>query len=148
MYLRRVTLADVAEVAAYAEGVLRALPDVPLHVSTAKVRGMVAQFAIERQHLGLVVVDAERIVGAIALWVAEMPFHERCEAHIVFCHASLPGAGTPMIRAAMDWVHRDMRIQRVQWCMNVGQDERLGRLLARRHGFVTKVDNLIFYKGA
>lgn len=144
---RRMTLGDVDAVARLGCEALRVhAADVPLHVSPDKVRDIVHRFCVFQEHFHLVAFKNGQPVGAIGLAVAEMPFHERFEGHVMMCYATEPGTGMRLVRSMMAWVMRDVRIQRIQWAMNHGAD-RFAAVVRRRCKFTHRIDNLIFYKG-
>jgi hypothetical protein len=147
---RRIQLADVDVVTAFALKALDLSKDLPVHVSAAKVRSMVTTFALYDQHFHLVAFDEGAPVAALAVYVAEMPFHERCEGHVMICYAQEPGTGVHLINSMMRWIKGDARIQRVQWAMNECTSPmvaRMSNLIRRRWKFDRSNDNLIFYKG-
>ena len=131
---RRITSADVPAVTNLAERALRfGMGDSQLRVSSEKVRSMVQSFADCPGHFQLAAFKDGQPVGAIAAHLAEMPFFERCEAHVVMCYCIEPYAGRRLIRALLDWAAADMRIRRVVWAMNHGADQ-FARVLAKRFG--------------
>jgi len=143
---RRMRLAEVDAVAALGCEALRVhANDVPLHVSPLKVRSVVMSFCVHREHFHLVAFDDGQPVGAVALWVAEMPFHERCDGHVMMCYASRAGVGARLVGEMMRWVKRDIRVQRVVWPMNSGFDARLRRFAAR-YGFDSAQELFVGYK--
>lgn len=143
---RRMGMGDIDAVRDFALKALALSADLPVHVSVEKVRNMVKAFAIGHEHWNQIAVKEDgQIVGAMALYVAEMPFHERSEGHVMICYATEPGAGAHMIRDMMAWVAADSRIQRVQWAMNAGVG-RLCSVIQRRWRF-RRHETLIHYKG-
>jgi hypothetical protein len=147
---RAITREDTLAVTEYALRVLReAAQDEPLHVAPLKVRDAVAFFANKGQgHFNLAAFEDKKVVGALALYVGEMPFFERCEGSVYFCHASVPGVGFRLIGEMMAWVRADLRIRRVQWLMNKGETgDRMGKAIARRYGFdAQRLETLVFFK--
>lgn len=117
----------------------------PLHVSRAKVVAVIELVRSGAPHFGLAAIQGGRIVGAIAAVVAEMLFHERCEAHVVMCRAVVPGVGRRLIAALRDWALADFKIRRVQFPIEEFGDPRTGKLLAR-YGFGRAQMNSILYK--
>jgi hypothetical protein len=141
---RRIRIGDVKAISDLA---LAAIPcDPELRVSPAKIIQMVTYFAIHHEHFQLAAFDGETPVAGIAMYVTEMPFHERCEGCVMFCYSKLPGAGYRLVREMIRWVLNDMRIRRVSWSMNRGYDPRIKRLAARC-GFAETNDVLMYYKG-
>lgn len=142
---RRIRLSDVGPMTEFA---LKAMPDEPeVAVSREKVLSMVSFFAIHHDpHFQLAAFVDGHIVAAVAMLVADMPFHERGEGTIVFCYSQRPGAGYRLLRELVRWVNDDMRIRRVSWNMNRGFDERLGHM-AKRLGFASQQTMLVMYKG-
>jgi hypothetical protein len=147
MQRRRITLADVDAVTDLAIEAIALAGDVPLHLCRRKIRQMVSNFAQVPGHFQFAAFDGAVPVAAVAMCVAEIPFFERCEGHVMLCYSRWPGAGVPLIRALMEYVAGDIRIRRVQWCMNEHPDPRFARMLERRFGFTHRLDNLVHYKG-
>lgn len=144
---RRMRPSDVDAVAALGVEALRKFSAaMPLHISPPKVRAVVSNFCIRREHFHEIAFKDGEPVGAVAMAVAEMPFHERSEGHVMMCYAKEPGTGVRLIGDMMRWARADMRISRVQWCMNTGA-ERYAAMLKRRWRFGLHVDNLIYFKG-
>ena len=148
MDYRRITRADVDKVTALAMEALALSSDLPVHVSREKVRFVVDSFAAGPMHLQMAAFDDDGIpVAALAMYVQSMLFHERYEGQVMMCFAKVPGTGAVLIRAMMAYVAKDIRIQRVQWCMNEQPDPRFARMVQRRFGFAQRLDNFVFYKG-
>lgn len=145
---RRIGPLDVESVTDLAMKALAMSDDLPLHPSRPKVRHVVAAFATDGHHFQMAAFDGARAVGAVAMVVAEMPFHERFEGHVMMCYASVVGAGMPLVRSMMDFVRADMKIQRVIWAMNDQPDPRFAKMVARCFGFSQRLDTFVFYKGA
>lgn len=144
---RRMRLSEVDAVAALGCEALRVhAADVPLNMSPIKVRAVVNNFCVHREHFHEVAFDNGEPVGAVALYVSEMPFHERCDGHVMMAYARVPGTGLRLISSMMRWVHKDIRIQRVLWMMNHDAG-RFASLISRRWNFQHRVDNLTYYKG-
>lgn len=137
---RRITADDIQAVVDYATWVLSKV-DAPMHVSPRKVRAAVEHFASTPGDFNLIAERDGRIVGAIAAFVSEMPWYERCEAHVAICHAE-PGAGLPLLRALKRWAEGEMRIRRVVWAHNADVDPRFIRL-AERMGFVSQTMSVL-----
>lgn len=133
--LRRITEQDIPAVVAYATWVLGKI-DAPMHVSPRKVQAAVEHFARAETDFNLIAERDGRIVGALAAFVSEMPWYERCEAHIAICHAER-GCGLPMLLALKRWAAGEMRIRRLVWAHNPGADIRFIKL-AERLGFTTQ----------
>lgn len=135
MTYRPITTNDVPAVTTLAVEALRfGMGADALHVSEAKVQSMVSGFAEQPGHFQLAAFKDNQPVGAIAVYVSEMPFFERCEGHIVMCYCTEPHAGVRLIRSMLNWAAADMRIRRLVWAMNAGADQ-FARVLARRFGF-------------
>lgn len=145
---RRMRPSDVDAVTALGVEALRKFSsDIPLHVSPPKVRAVVNTFCVRHEHFHEIAFKDGEPVGAVAMFVAEMPFHERSEGHVMMCYAKEPGTGVRLIADMMRWARMDMRISRVQWCMNNGAG-RYAAMLKRRWNFSHHVDNLIYHKGS
>jgi hypothetical protein len=97
---RAITREDTLAVTEYALRVLReAAKDEPLHVAPLKVRDAVAFFANKGQgHFNLAAFEDKKVVGALALYVGEMPFFERCEGSVYFWPRLGAGRGLPAHR--------------------------------------------------
>lgn len=142
---RPIVSEDVPAVTALALEALRfGMGESALTVSPAKVQGMVQGFADEPGHFQLAAFKDGQPVGAIAAYVAEMPFFDWCEAHVLMCYCNEPHAGTRLIKAMLDWVNSELRIRRVIWAMNDGA-EKFSRVLQRRFAFGQK-DMLVYTK--
>lgn len=128
---RRIELADVAAVTAFACRAIASAGDIPLRVYPAKIAGAVAHFAEQPGHFQMAAFENGLPVAAVAALVSEMPFHERCEAHVCICFSTVAGAGMRLIRALVAWFRADFRLRRLVWAMNPGFDARLTRLAAR-----------------
>lgn len=143
---RTITPADVPAVTGFALDALHwAVRDEPLHIDANKVVAAVMYFAITPGHFQVAAFDKGKCVAALAAYVAEMPWFERSEAHVVFCLSTVPGIGIRMIRDLLSWAHSDMRVRRITWLMNDGAD-RMPHVIKRRFGF-SKRETLVWYKG-
>lgn len=146
---RRATIYDVPELMDLARagltlrGYVEALP---LHVDNFKIRQMIVHFVTMTGHFQMVAVKDGKVVGALAMYVAEMPWFERAEGHVMMCFATVPSTVRRLVREMMAYVDADIRIRRVCWSMNEGA-EKLVAMAARRFGFGQRLDNLIYYKG-
>lgn len=118
----------------------------PLHVSRFNVVALIRLIQKGEPHFGLAAVRDGEIVGAIAAFVTQMAFFERCEAHVVMCRAVAPGVGRKLISALRSWVDADMKIRRVQFPIEEFADPRIGKLL-KRYGFDRVQTNAMYYKG-
>lgn len=134
---RSITNEDVPAVTEYALRVLRAIAnDERLRVAPMKVQDAVRYFARTSGHFNLAAFDDKLCVGAIAAFAGEMAYFERQEAHVMFCHATLPGVGMKLIREMMAWVRSEPRLRRIVWAMNPSSvGERTTNVLGRRLGF-------------
>lgn len=143
---RRIKEWDVDALVRYAIEGMRA-ERYPLHVSESKVRQWVRMFMPEdTPHFGLAAFNGSDLVGAIALFVNELPFFERHEGSVVLCRATEPGAGRRLVRLMMEWVRSNMAVRRVIFPLEEGHDSRQA-LLLRHFGFTHEQTNLIYYKG-
>jgi hypothetical protein len=143
--LRMINAGEVQEMADFAIEGMQA-HKYPLHVSRAKVVHFVEVVRAGAPHFGMAAFKDGRLVGAIAALVAEMPFFERWEAHVIMCRAVAPGAGMRLILSMRDWAAAEMRIRRVQFPIEEGADPRIAKLL-ERCGFNRFQTNAIYYKG-
>jgi hypothetical protein len=142
---RRITSRDIEVVASYAiEGMQPGL--YPLHVDRAKVRAVIGAF-VEPSHdnFQLAAFVGDKMVGGIAAAVMPLLFFERCEAHVVMCRATLPGAGLRLLRALRQWADADMRIRRVVWPIEFHADPRIAKMAARA-GFSNQLTVATYYK--
>jgi hypothetical protein len=142
---RRLKPEDVADVAEFAAVGMQA-HRYPLRVSMAKVNATVQHFERSATDFHLVAFDGGKVAGAIAAAVAELPFFERWEAHVVMCRAVVPGVGRRLIAALRAWADQDFRIKRVQFPQEYHADPRALKLLAR-YGFAQTVTTAVYYKG-
>lgn len=145
---RRMRLSEVDAVAELGVEALRThAGEVPLHISPGKVRMVVNDFCIRPEHFHEVAFKDGQPIGAVAMRVVEAPFHERFDGHVMMAFCREPGPGLKLINDMVKWARSDMRIARVQWCMNECNAGRFAGLLTRRWGFEHRVDNLICYRG-
>ncbi len=141
---RRIRIADVQGLVDLA---VESLPDHPaLVVSPEKIRNVVAYFATRDDHFQMAAFRDGVPVAGVAAMVQEMPYHDKCEAMVMFAYSKEPGAGFRLLRMLMRWVLEDFRIRRLAWCQNQGFDERIVHL-AHRLGFQSAVPVLTFHKG-
>jgi len=118
-----------------------------MRVSEEKIAGWVRTCMDPKSpHFHLAAFNNGLVVGAIAAYVVEMPFFERCEAHVVMCRATQPGAGRILIRKMNEWFEGNMMVRRVIFPLEENADPRQALLLAR-FGFVRAQTNVIKYKG-
>lgn len=147
---RRITDADVPQVAAFATAGMPLEHHPGLRVSAEKVRAVVAHFARSAGDFHMVAFDRASgcVVGVLAAAVQEMPFFERCEAVVVACQArgGPPGVGSTLIRMLKDWADADLRVRRVLFPEDIGARRGFARLLAR-HGFNKTQRVLLYSKG-
>lgn len=141
---RRIRFADVQGLVDLAVESLPAHPT--LVVSPEKIRNVVAYFATRHDHFQMAAFDDGVPVAGLAAMTQEMPYHDKCEATIMFAYSKVPGAGFRLLRMLMRWVLDDGRIRRLSWCQNEGFDQRIVTL-GRRLGFQSAVPVLMFYKG-
>lgn len=141
---RRIAIADVQ---GFVDLAMESLPEHPtLVVSREKVRNVVAYFATRGDNFQMAAFRDGVPVAGVAALVQEMPYHEKCEATVMFAYSKEPGAGFRLLRMLMRWVLNDFRIRRLSWCQNEGFDQRIARL-GHRLGFQSAVPVLMFYKG-
>ena len=76
---RRVESHDVEAVAALAIRGMRAEQQPGVRISQEKVKNWIALFAAQHQHFNMVAFAGGLPVGAVAIYVYDMPFFERCE---------------------------------------------------------------------
>ena len=62
------------------------------------------------------------VIGAVAATVHEMPWFERCEAHVIQFRALDVWVGMRLLREMKRWADADMRIRRVVWVLELGAD--------------------------
>lgn len=142
--IRTLVPADVDAIAAFA---LKAMPAQPQRASADKVFAWVDHMVRVPGHFKEAAFDDDSgaPLAATALYVSEMPFHARCEGHVVFCYSEAPGEGARLLRRMLHWVRADIRIQRVLWTQNEGSDLRIP-MLARRLGFASETTNLLWHR--
>lgn len=146
MNLRRITTDDISEVAAFAVRGLR--PDLyPLHVSQAKVRGMVHHLALSQRDFQLAAFDdSGAMVGGIGVLRQELPWFERQEAVIVMFFATVAGVGRTLLQAAVEWFQADPMLRRLTWPLEADADVRAMLRYAGRQGFNSSNVNATLYK--
>ena len=142
---RSITAADVGRVSLLARRAAESAGDLPVHIDMGKIRAAVTFFAEHgAEHFQLAAFKGGEPVGAIAAYVCEMPFFERCEAQIFMCYSAERGAGMRLVRALVEWFKADMRLRRIVWAMNANA-ERTSRL-ARLCGFSHSLETCVLYK--
>lgn len=143
---RRIKLQDVGPMSELA---LSAIPaDARLSVNRDKVLHMTSFFALHHyDHFQLAAFEGDKPVAGIAALVQEMPFHDRCEAMVVFCFSTVAGAGFRLLRELVAWFNDDLRLRRLSWAMNVGYDHRLRAIATRRLGFAAEHPTFTLHKG-
>ena len=146
MIYRLATPEDNAELVRFALDALQRQKTPGLLISPSKVEACVRHFTSTEGDFQQVAVQDGRIVAAVAALVTEMPFFERCEAHIYFCWSVVPGAGMRLMRSLMAWFKADFRLRRLVWAMNEGARPMQG--LAARLGFHATTDLYVARKGA
>lgn len=122
-------------VAAFAIEGMRADLYPGLRVSEEKVLGVIEHFRKSARDFHLIAVDGGRIVGAIAAAVSQMLFFERCEATVVMCQATAPGAGQHLIGQMVKWARANMMVRRVVFPQEFHAEPRWAEVLERRYGF-------------
>jgi hypothetical protein len=144
---RSINREDVLGVTEFSLRALRRVAaDEPLHVAPMKVRDAVKFFAhdISGQHFNLAVFDDGKVLGACALYAAEMAYFERREVHVMFCFAEQPMVLRRLAREMVAWFTAQPSLRRLAWAMNPGSD-RMIAFLAKQFGF-RKDDMLVLYK--
>lgn len=146
---RKINAADVEQVAAFAIVGMRP-QRYPLVMSNERIKATIKHFMNSATDYHLAAFDeAGRMVGGIALYVAQMPWFERAEAHIVMLFATVPGAGFRLMREAMRWVAQHMGIRRVLWPLEddvtTVEAQRIERI-AQRYGFNRRQTVMLAYK--
>lgn len=146
MDYRRINPEDISHVTEFVIQGLR--PDLyPLHLSKTKIRSACEFFMKSQADFHLAAFDGGKMVGGIAVHVAEMLWFQRSEAHVVMFFATVPGVGFKLLRAAMQWVHGHIGIRRVLWPLeDDAPSQRMQSIAARRFGFNRSQQVLLFYK--
>lgn len=145
MEYRRLTLADIEPVAAFAVEGMRPHLYPAQRLSMEKVRAVVQHFHDSATDFHLLAFDAGRLVAAIAAAVQESLFFERGEAHLVMCRSVAPGAAPAMFRALRTWFDREPRARRMHWPQEFDAPPSMTRLM-RRYGFTQSVTTCVLYK--
>lgn len=145
MDFRRILPGEVERVAEFAIRGLRPFR-YPLYLDRDKVRATIDHFAHSTRDFHLAAFDGDELVGGIAVFVSSMPWFERSEAHVLMFFADRPGAGLPLLRAAMRWVDRQMGIRRVLWPLEDDANAERYARIARRYGFNRRQTVLLAYK--
>lgn len=143
---RRITPADVGQVADFACSALKTANAVPLHIDMHKIRTAVRFFAdAGPEHFQMAAFRDGQPVAALAALAQEMPFFERCDAQVFICYSVEPGAGVRLLRAMLRWFHADFRLRRLMWMMNEGRED-TARKMARIFGFTHGLHACVLYK--
>jgi hypothetical protein len=146
MLIRPVTESDTEAVVDFAVSGMRTDLHPGLRLSRAKVAAVVGHFARSRSDFNRIALDDDgRVVGMLAALVTDMLWFERCEAHVVGCLATKPGAGRRMLLEFKAWADQDIRIRRVLWALDHHNDPRIERLAAR-YGFKPDSRTLVYTK--
>lgn len=145
MEYRRLTIADIEPVAAFALEGMRPHLYPAQRVSLDKVRAVVRHFHDSASDFHLLAFEAGRLVAAIAATVQESLFFERGEAHLVMCRAIAPGAAPAMFRALRTWFEREPRARCMRWPAEFDAPPSMTRLM-RRYGFTHRVVTCTLYK--
>lgn len=146
MEYRRITKADVDQVAVFAVAGLRPELYPSLRVSQEKVRSAMLHFAGSQTDFHLAAFDGNKMVGGIAAFVAPSILFERSEATVLMLRAVVPGVGRRLIAAFKAWVDEQMHIRRVTFVEEFDAPRGLARLMAR-YGFKQKHTALVYLKG-
>lgn len=141
---RQITIDEVPAVAAFA---IEGMPSHHgLRLSRAKVEAVVGHFAQSASDFHLVAFSEGRVVGAVAAFVSEMLFFERCEATVAVCQARGPhGIGRTLLEALKRWADSDFRVRRVQFPIDSGARHGYARLIGR-YGFKQINQTCMFIK--
>lgn len=145
MEYRRLTLADIEPVAAFAVEGMRPHLYPAQRLSMDKVRAVVRHFHDSASDFHLLAFDAGRLVAAIAATLQESLFFERGEAHLVMCRAVAPGAAPTMFRALRTWFDREPRARCIRWPQEFDAPPAMTRLMAR-YGFRQRAVTCTLYK--
>lgn len=109
-------------------------PDLyPLNLSRGKVAATVLH-AVESPDFHMVAFDGCAPVALGAARVVEMPWFERCEAHVYALFSERSGAGSRIVRELMRWYQANPMLRRLMWPMEFDAPVSMMRL-AERLGF-------------
>lgn len=147
---RRITEADVPQTLAFAKEGLR--PERSRMVfSPARTEAVVRHFERSQTDFHLAAFDGDRMVGLVAAAVGDMPFFERCEAHVYVLYATVPIVGRVLIRRLLTWFRNSFHLRRLVWAQNDDADPRTHRLAqwcAKKRGMTAQELSMqVFYKG-
>ncbi|MDP3139789.1 MAG: hypothetical protein Q8N17_26065 [Burkholderiaceae bacterium] len=145
MEFRRLTIADIEPVAAFAVEGMRPHLYPAQRLSVDKVRAVVRHFHDTAGDFHLLAFDAGRLVAAMAATLQESLFFERCEAHLLMCRAVVPGAAPQMFTALRTWFEREPRARRMTWPQEFDAGPGMTRLM-RRYGFKQCITTCVHYK--
>lgn len=107
----------------------------PLNLSVEKVRATVRFARDSAADFNMVAFGAGGVPSAIgAARMVEMPWFERCEAHVYALFSESAGAGVRIMRAIMDWYQANPMLRRLVWPMEFDAPPAMMRL-AERMGF-------------
>lgn len=142
---RRLTLADIEPVAAFAVDGMRPHLYPAQRLSMDKVRAVVRHFHDSASDFHLLAFDAGRLVAAMAAAVQESLFFERAEAHLLMCRATAPGAAPSMFAALRTWFEREPRVRCIRWPQEFDAPPAMTRLMGR-YGFRQRAAVCTLYK--
>ncbi len=146
MEYRRLTLADIEPVAAFAVEGMRPHLYPGVILSHEKIVGIVRHFQQSWADFHLCAFDGGRPAGIVAAAVVESPFFERAEAHVVALRADDgSNAGPRLLSALRTWADREMRVRRVLFHCEFDAPAAMRRLL-RRYGFTHQGVTCTYYK--
>lgn len=146
MQYRRAQPDDHNAIAAFVIEGMRA-EKYPSIVSRPKINALIRTIVSSPEHFHLLAfTDDGELVGVVAVLVVESLLFERCEAHVVACRATQPGAGHALMTALRDWRRSDMRIGRTIWMMEIDGNPLIERF-ARWYGFRHDTTTMIAFRG-
>jgi len=104
----------------------------PLHLARAKVRAHVEFARDSAADFNLVAFNAEGAPVALgAARIVEMPWFERCEAHVYALFSQQAMAGTEIMKRLLDWYHGNPMVRRLQWPLEYDAPVAMMRLCER-----------------
>lgn len=121
-------------------------PDLyPLNLSVDKIRATVRHARDSATDFNMAAFEGGKPVAIGAARVAEMPWFERCEAHVYVLFSERAGAGSRIVKEIMAWYQANPMLRRLIWPMEFDAPVSMMRL-AERLGFNSFNTNACHYK--
>jgi hypothetical protein len=119
----------------------------PLHLNDEKIDRTIQAMIDDYKHWNLAAFDDEgRMVGGLGALVVEMPWFDRCEAHIVMFRSTHQGVAATLMKQFFKWVEDNPLIRRVFHPLEFDASPAMVRL-SRSYGFNGAHVVSSYYKG-